>query len=179
MILTSLYPGSHISLHVHLLQNDGGAFAASVNALTLALQNAGLPMQDMVCACTVGLCDTTPLLDLNFSERSNDTPEVVCATLVHSNKVVMLQEENKVALTYLPAMVELAIEGNNKIYEILKQEVGHRGEEGTERRHTHQSEREVTCEECACADVASPCPSFPSSLFRRRRTASRSSAAAA
>ena len=62
VILTQLYPGSHISLHVQLLQNDGGAFAASVNALTLALQNAGIPMRDMVCACSVGLGDTTPLL---------------------------------------------------------------------------------------------------------------------
>ena len=62
VILTQLYPGSHISLHVQLLQNDGGALAASVNALTLALQNAGIPMRDMVCACSVGLGDTTPLL---------------------------------------------------------------------------------------------------------------------
>lgn len=69
-----------------------------MNALTLALQNAGIPMRDMVCACTVGLHDgTTPLLDLNFSERSSETPELVLASLVHSKKVVMVQEENKVS----------------------------------------------------------------------------------
>lgn len=62
VILTSLYPGSQISLHVQILQNDGAAFAASVNALTLALQNAGIAMKDMLCACTVGLGDNTPLL---------------------------------------------------------------------------------------------------------------------
>ena len=62
VILTTLYPGSTISLHVQIIQNDGGAFAASINALTLALQNAGIPMKDMMCACTVGLGENTPLL---------------------------------------------------------------------------------------------------------------------
>ena len=85
VILTQLYPGSTLSLHVQLLQNDGAAFACAVNALTLALQNAGIPMKDMVCACTVGLHDTTPLLDLNFSERS---PELGVTSLVHTNKIV-------------------------------------------------------------------------------------------
>jgi polyribonucleotide nucleotidyltransferase len=94
-----------------------------VNALTLALQNAGIPMRDMVCACTVGLHDTTPLLDLNFSERSSETPELVLASLVHSKKIVLVQEENKVNLKELPKMMELALEGNQKIYEVLKQEV--------------------------------------------------------
>jgi ribonuclease PH len=62
VILTSLYPGSTVSLFVQVLSNDGGAFAASVNALTLALTNAGIPMKDMLIAATVGMGDTTPLL---------------------------------------------------------------------------------------------------------------------
>lgn len=124
VILTSLYPGSHISLHVQILQNDGGAFAASVNALTLALQNAGIPMRDMLCACSVGLGDnSTPLLDLNFSERSSDTPELVCASMTHSNRIVMVQEENKMNLEQLQSMCEIALEGNQKIFQILKLEV--------------------------------------------------------
>src|SRR4051794_23427736 len=67
VILTTLYPGSTLSLHVQILQNDGAALAASVNALTLALQNAGIPMRDMLCACSVGLGENTPLLG---TERS-------------------------------------------------------------------------------------------------------------
>ena len=70
VILTSLYPGSQISLHVQILQNDGAAFAASINALTLALQNAGIAMKDMLCACTVGLGDNTPLLGRNTRGRT-------------------------------------------------------------------------------------------------------------
>lgn len=122
VILTSLYPNSHISLYVQILQNDGAAFTASINALSLALQNAGIPMRDMICACTVGLHDTTPILDLNFTERSNDTPEIAVASMVHSGKIVMIQEENKMNLTYLPKMIELALEGNKQIYQVLKQE---------------------------------------------------------
>jgi len=123
VILTTLYPGSHLSLHVQVLQNDGAALAASVNALTLALQNAGIPMRDMLCAASVGLGEqSTPVLDLNFSERGSDTPEITCASLVHSEKIVLLTEENKLQAQHLQPMVELALQANQKIFAILKQE---------------------------------------------------------
>lgn len=153
VVLTQLYPGSVLSLHVQVLQNDGGVLAAAVNALTLALCNAGVPMKDMLCACSVGLADNTPMIgknnrrgvqyasmllsltlslslapclccfaaDLNFSERSSETPELLVASLVHSRRVALLQAENKTPLSSLAPMLELALEGNEKIHQILKQ----------------------------------------------------------
>ena len=73
--------------------------------------------------CDLCLCRSLRPSDLNFSERSADTPEVVCATLVHSNKIVLVQEENKLNLKHLQPMLDLCIEGNSKIFQILKQEV--------------------------------------------------------
>ena len=87
VILTSLYPGSQISLHVQILQNDGAAFAASINALTLALQNAGIAMKDMLCACTVGLGDNTPLLGTTTRMhrwQGDDRAQNAAATLYHA-----------------------------------------------------------------------------------------------
>lgn len=65
VILTHLYPGCQISLYVTVLHNDGGVLAASINAITLALQNAGIAMIDMLCACTVGLADNKPVIGMN------------------------------------------------------------------------------------------------------------------
>jgi exosome complex component RRP41 len=108
---------------VQILQNDGAALAASVNALTLALQNAGIPMRDMLCACSVGLGEqSTPVLDLNFSERQSDTPEVTVASLVHADKIVLLTEENKLNAAFLQPMLQLALQANHKLFAILKQE---------------------------------------------------------
>ncbi|KLJ06637.1 hypothetical protein EMPG_09251 [Blastomyces silverae] len=52
---THLYPHSTISLHVSVLSSDGSLFAACINACTLALVDAGIPMPGLLCACTVGM----------------------------------------------------------------------------------------------------------------------------
>lgn len=39
-----------------------GEVAAAINAVGLALVDAGCPMLDFVCACTVSMIDNTPLL---------------------------------------------------------------------------------------------------------------------
>ncbi|PGH29758.1 exosome complex component RRP41 [[Emmonsia] crescens] len=52
---THLYPHSTISLHISVLSSDGSLFAACINACTLALVDAGIPMPGLLCACTVGM----------------------------------------------------------------------------------------------------------------------------
>ncbi|EEH16268.2 hypothetical protein PABG_06355 [Paracoccidioides brasiliensis Pb03] len=52
---THLYPHSTISLNISVLSSDGSLFAACINACTLALVDAGIPMPGLLCACTVGM----------------------------------------------------------------------------------------------------------------------------
>jgi exosome complex component RRP41 len=67
-ILTTLYPRSAISIFVEVLQADGGDYAVCVNAATLALIDAGIPIRDVCCAvsCGVAIKDNVAysLLDL-------------------------------------------------------------------------------------------------------------------
>ena len=39
-----------------------GNHAACINAVTMALIDAGVPMKDFVCACNAGFIDDTPLV---------------------------------------------------------------------------------------------------------------------
>lgn len=43
-----LYPNSQIDITVMVLQTDGGTLCAAINAVTLALMDAGIPMRDFV-----------------------------------------------------------------------------------------------------------------------------------
>jgi exosome complex component RRP41 len=52
---TQIYPHSTISIHVSVLSADGSLFAACINACTLALVDAGIPMPGLLCGCTVGM----------------------------------------------------------------------------------------------------------------------------
>src|SRR5712671_3465579 len=54
VVQTSLYPRSQIDVFVHVLQQDGGVLQAAINATTVALVNAGVPLADYVCAVTGG-----------------------------------------------------------------------------------------------------------------------------
>ena len=50
-VFTSLYPHSTISIVLHVLSQDGALLAACLNAATLALIDAGVPMKDYIAAC--------------------------------------------------------------------------------------------------------------------------------
>ena len=59
-LFTHLYPRSTITISLHVLSQDGSLLAACLNAATLALIDAGIPMSDYVVACTSGLTPPNP-----------------------------------------------------------------------------------------------------------------------
>ncbi|KAI5644611.1 3' exoribonuclease family, domain 1 domain-containing protein [Phthorimaea operculella] len=73
-IKTELYPRSQIDIYVEVLQADGGAYCASVNAATLALIDAGIPLRAYVCACSASMAwragEPTPLVDVGHVEEA-------------------------------------------------------------------------------------------------------------
>ena len=122
-ILTQQFPRSQISIFIHILQNDGGARAAAINAATLALINAGIPMRDFVTACSAGFVDSTPIIDLNYAERTAGGPELLVAVQPKSGKVVAMAMDNKLALQDLGGVLKLCVTGAQSVYLTLKAEV--------------------------------------------------------
>src|ERR1700712_4122877 len=61
-----LFPHSTINIALHVLSLDGSLLAALINASTLALIDAGIPMSDYLTSCTAGLTSST----------TNSTPQV-------------------------------------------------------------------------------------------------------
>lgn len=122
-ILTHLYPRSQISIFIQVICDDGGAQAAAINAASLALINAGIPMKEFVCACTVGFIADTPLLDLNYLERASNAPIMTIAVYPKSETVTLMQMENKLNLDNMEAVMELGKEGCKQLYGVLKEKV--------------------------------------------------------
>jgi hypothetical protein len=93
--MTQLFPRSEIALFVNVIQDDGGARSAAINAVSLALISAGIPMYNFLCSCSASLVDSTPLIgacyklvlsqqltvfvDMNYLEKSSGGPELVVA----------------------------------------------------------------------------------------------------
>ena len=119
VLLLDLYPGSVIHLYVTVLQADGGRRAAAVNAATLALADAGIPMRDLPCACSVGFLESTPLLDMNQAEEMAGGPVVPYVGLPGKRQVVSAQLDNKLPLQYLAPTLEVAHVGATAIHRLI------------------------------------------------------------
>ncbi|CAO3691116.1 unnamed protein product [Rhizopus microsporus] len=119
VILTSQFPKFQIDIYLQIFQNDGGMLQSCINAATMALVDAGIPMLDYVCACSAGCIDKVPVLDLNGLEESSDTPELTIAILPRTGKVNLVEMESRLQIDKLAGVTELAKEGCMHIHSVL------------------------------------------------------------
>ncbi|KAI1799019.1 ribosomal protein S5 domain 2-like protein [Daldinia bambusicola] len=133
---THLFPRSTISLSLHILSQDGSLLACLINAATLALVDAGVPMTDYLVACSAGSTSShaagderaDPLIDLNTQEEQ-ELPFLTVGTLGASDKVVALVCESRVQVSRLEGMMVAAADGCANIRSYLDsvvREKGHR-----------------------------------------------------
>ncbi|KAI5423872.1 Exosome complex component rrp41, variant 2 [Lathyrus oleraceus] len=120
-ILTHLMPRSQIDIYVQVLQADGGTRSACINAATLALADAGIPMRDLVTSCSAGYLNSTPLLDLNYVEDSAGGPDVTVGILPKLDKVTLLQMDSKLPIDILENVIQLATEGCKAIANYIRE----------------------------------------------------------
>jgi len=118
-IKTELYPRSQIDIFVEVLQADGGNYCACVNAATLALIDAGIPLKDYVSACTASLVADTPLVDVSSLEATTGGPELTVAAHPKSGQIVLLEMSHRFHLDHLSEVMDVALAGCKDIYTIL------------------------------------------------------------
>ncbi|RAW33405.1 hypothetical protein PC110_g10257 [Phytophthora cactorum] len=122
-IQTQLYPRSQIDIFVQVLHADGGELPASINAITLALIDAGIALNDFVVASSAGYLQQTMLCDLNYAEEVARAPQMIIALNPRTQKLNLLQMECKLPLELFESLMEVATEGCNQIYDLLQNAV--------------------------------------------------------
>jgi len=110
-ILLDQYPRSQIRLHVQLLQSEGGAIAAAINAASLALVDAGIPMRDLTAACTSGMLGRRVALDLSREEEMAGGAQVTVGILAGARQVSLLEVESKVPDGQFEPLYEMGLVG--------------------------------------------------------------------
>lgn len=89
VIRLELYIKSEIIINALVLQNDGNFKGATVNAITMALINAGIYIKDTVIGMCVGVTEEEKVIyDLILSEEKNNIPIINVAFLPHSKKFI-------------------------------------------------------------------------------------------
>ncbi|CAD6208107.1 GSCOCG00010370001-RA-CDS [Cotesia congregata] len=135
---------SQIEIFVEVLQADGSDFCCAVNASTLALIDAGIPIKDYAIGCTVTLPDASTnyedqetqgigVLDANNLEENGPgvtlsivaLPETTCELTKEPGLIIAAQGSGRLHLSRLEGMKVRALIGCKNIKSILDQAVRH------------------------------------------------------
>jgi exosome complex component RRP41 len=114
------YPKTAIDLHVEILEADASTRIAGINAAALALADAGVPMRDLVCACSAGKVEEHIILDIAGKEDTEGDLDLPVAFYPKKNEITLLQMDGLATKDEIKKIVSLAIEGCKKIYEVQK-----------------------------------------------------------
>jgi len=118
-IFTEYFPKSAIDIFVEVLQADAGTRTAAINAASVALADAGIPMRSLVSACAVGKVDDTLVLDLNKDEDNYGQADMPIA-MTPDGKITLLQMDGHLTEEEFKQGLEMAQEGCRQIYEMQR-----------------------------------------------------------
>ena len=120
-IFLEYYPRTGIDVFIEILQADGGTRGASIIAASLALADAGIPMRDLVVACSAGKVDGTVVLDLMDTEDKKGNADVPVALMPNLNSITLLQMDGILTSEEFEKALNLALEGCREIYTMQKE----------------------------------------------------------
>nr|OQO10360.1 hypothetical protein B0A51_17236 [Rachicladosporium sp. CCFEE 5018]OQO16114.1 hypothetical protein B0A51_16884 [Rachicladosporium sp. CCFEE 5018]OQO19713.1 hypothetical protein B0A51_12773 [Rachicladosporium sp. CCFEE 5018] len=134
-LLLHLYPHSTITLTLHVLSQSGSLLATCLNASTLALIDAGIPMLAPLAAVTVATTaayadneeEADVLLDVNEQEEV-ELPFLTIAGTGEGEGVRVLVLESRVQMGRLEGMIAVGLEGARRVRGVLDGIVREHGE---------------------------------------------------
>lgn len=85
------FPKAVIDVYINVIQADGSTRVAGINAASVALAAAGIPMHGLVAACTGGKIDGKLALDLNGVEDMEGEADVSLALIPRKHCLSLLQ----------------------------------------------------------------------------------------
>jgi exosome complex component RRP41 len=97
-IFLEYYPKTGLDIFIEVLQADGSTRCASIVAASLALADAGIPMRDLVVACSAGKIEDTIILDLMDTEDKMGSADVPLALMPNLNAITLLQMDGILTL---------------------------------------------------------------------------------
>lgn len=114
------FPRAGIELYVEIVQADAGTRCCGINAASLALADAGLPMEDLVTGIAAGEVQETPVLDLTKAGEEATTCDVPIAYMPRKEELTLLQTDGDIPIDRYKEVLDLAVEGAEDLYQMQK-----------------------------------------------------------
>lgn len=117
VIMAELFPKTAIDIFVEVLQADAGTRTAAINASSIALADAGIPMKGLVTSCAFGKVDGQIVLDLNKEEDNYGEADFPVA-MTQDGEITLLQMDGHLTPEEIKKGLELVKKGCKEILEI-------------------------------------------------------------
>lgn len=115
------FPKTAIDLHIEVLQANASTRCVGINAATLALADAGIPMRDLVASCATGKVEGQIVLDVSGKEDTEGEVDLPIAYYPKKKQVTLLQMDGITNCKEFKDMLKLAVQGCEKVYEAQRQ----------------------------------------------------------
>ncbi len=124
VVMLKNFPGTVVDVHVNIIQADAGTRCAGINAASMALAHAGIPMKNLVTSISLGKLDKELVVDLDKAEEDWEEGEGatdIPISMTGDGEITHLQLDGTINGEQLKECVKLAKKAGAEIYEIQKQ----------------------------------------------------------
>jgi exosome complex component RRP41 len=115
IVMLEIYPRSEINIVVHVLESDGSIICCIINAICLALMEAGIAMSDIVVACSAGFVQKELCVDLTLVEQNAGGAYLPIVMKARSEEIVYMQLDCRLSLDLLDDAMQKSIVGCRKV----------------------------------------------------------------
>lgn len=120
VLMLEEFPKTMIEVYIEVLQADASTRCAALNAASIALADAGMPMKDIVASCSVGKVDGQMVVDVGGKEDEEGEVDIPVAFFPRKKQIVLLQMDGIVTPEELKRAVSMACSNCRKISEVQK-----------------------------------------------------------
>lgn len=118
------FPNTVIDVQVYILQADAGTRTAGINAASLALAHAGIPMKNLVCSVALGKLDKDFVVDVDKAEEDfrdgEGATDFPIAKVGLTDEYSLIQLDGKIEPKQFSQIFDLANTACKEIYEAQK-----------------------------------------------------------
>ena len=126
VLMLNGFPNTVVDVIINIVQADAGTRTAGINAASMALAHAGIPMTDLVGSVSVGKIGSSICVDLSKAEEDYSEKDEKMATdiplafTLRGKKLSLMQLDGKIRPSEYLKAVEAAQKACEEIYEVQK-----------------------------------------------------------
>ena len=118
------FPNTVVDVQIYILQADAGTRTAGINAASLALAQAGIPMKGLVCSVALGKLDKELVVDVDKEEEDfkdgEGSTDIPIAKIANTSEYTLFQLDGKIPPEMIGDVLDMSDKACEEIFEVQK-----------------------------------------------------------